>query len=403
MMAINRYRLKHLSKQGHPAAKRVQKLLSRPDKLLSTILIGNTFATLLYSSFFTQFAMDRWGELNIGESLLLTLCTTLILLVCAESTPKIFAALYAQTVAFGCSRLLQLTLWILYPLVWFIAFLGYAILKTFGVKIPKHHKHHDPLSYEELRTMVQESGEHLPSQNKSMLIRLIDLTYTRVQDVMIPRNDIQGIDLSDPWETNYAILTDHTDPYLLVYQDNIQNTRGFIETRHILKLLSQQILTAETLSQNLTDCYFIPESTTLADQLIHFQNNQKQIGLVVDEYGEILGLLSLQHVLEEVIGEFTHPADLETEITPQEDGTFLIDGTMNLRDINRRLLWRLPTRPGPKTLAGLIIEHLELIPDGPVCLKISGYKMETGPVQNNTIKTVRVFPKTKKSKSKMPP
>lgn len=391
MMALNRYRLKHMVKKGNTAAKRVYNLLSRPDKLLNIMLIGNTFANLLFSSIFTQLAIVNFGELSILESLLLTVVSSLIVMIFAESTPKTLAALHPQLIAFPCSRPLKFLLVVLYPLVWFTTLVGNTILRIFGIKIPKHHKQHDPLSHEELRTLVHESSEHFPASNSKMLIRLLDLNYTTVEDAMIPRNEIQAININNDWRDLQLQILNWPYSQILFYKDDINNILGFVHIKSVISLLSKQQLNKENILANLEECYFIPESTTLAKQLLNFQNSLRKSGLVVDEYGEIMGLISLQDILEEVVGDFAQENETtESEINIQKDGSVLIEGCTSIRDINRELNWHLP-EDGPKTLSGLIIENLEHIPDNPTGLVINNYKMEILKIQKNTIKIVKVY------------
>lgn len=391
MMALNRYRLKHMVKKGNASAKRVYKLLSRPDKLLSVILICNTFANLLYSSLFTQLAIANFGELSFLESLLLTILSSIIIMIFAESTPKTLAALHPQMIAFPASRALKVLLYVLYPLVWFITFFGNNILRIFGIKIPKHHKHHDPLSHEELRTLVHESSENFPAQNTTMLIRLLDLNYTTVEDAMIPRNEIQAININADWRDLQQQIVSWPFSHILFYEDEINNILGFIHIRKIMDFLNKQQLNKDNLKNNLEECYFIPETTTLANQLLNFQNSHRKSGIVVDEYGDIIGLISLQDILEEVVGEFAQEdANAMQDIRPQNDNTVLIDGSSSIRDINRELGWKLP-EDGPKTLSGLIIETLETIPENPTCLIINKYKIEILKIQKNRIRVVRIW------------
>ncbi len=391
MMALNRYRLKHMVKKGHHTAKRVYSLLSKPDKLLSVILIGNTFANLLFSSVFTQLAIANFGELNIFESLLLTAMSSFIILILSESTPKTLAAIHPQLIAFYASLPLKYLLYILYPLVWLTTFVGNNLLRLFGIKVPKHHKHHDPLSHDELRTLVHDSSEHFPAKNTTMLIRLLDLNYATVEDAMLPRNEIQGIDITEDWHEVQNKIINWTYSHIIFYEHDINNILGFIHIKNVLKLLNKQQLNKDSIINNLEESYFIPESTTLANQLLHFQSSHRKSGFVVDEYGEIIGLISLQDILEEVVGDFAQIHDIgQHDIRIQKDGTVIIDGSASIREINRELKWSLPEN-GPKTLSGLIIEVLENIPETPTGLKINNYKMEVLDTQKNTIKTVKVY------------
>lgn len=390
MMAINRYRLKHLVKKGNKAAKRVYKLLSTPDKLIGVLLIGNTFANLLYSSIFTQLAINNFGELGILESILLTIVSSMILMIFAESTPKTFAALHPQTIAFPASILIKILLFIFYPFVWLVTFIGNNLLKLFGTNIPTHHRHHEPLSHDELRTIVHESSEHFPAKMPNMLIRLLDLNYTTVEDLMVPRNEIMAIDISCSWQEIQQEILHWPHSQILFYQDHIDNISGFVDIRDLLKLITDKKLSKDNIINNLKEVYFIPEATTLAAQLLNFQNSHRKSGLVVNEYGDIMGLISLQDILEEVVGEFDQLAnDAEQEITKQADGV-LIEGLTSIRDINRELQWHLP-EDGPKTISGLIIEYLEHIPDNPIGLKIDNYKVDVLKTHKNTIKLVKVY------------
>lgn len=392
MMALNRYRLKHMVKKGNKTAIRVHTLLTRPDKLLSIILICNTFANLLYSSIFTQMAIANFGELSIAESLLLTLLSSLIIMIFAESAPKTLAALHPQMIAFPASLALKFLLYLLYPLVWFITLIGNNMLKLFGIRIPKHHKHHDPLSHEELRTLVHESSENFPAKNTTMLIRLLDLNYATVEDAMLPRNEIKAVNINGDWREVQQQIINWPYAHVIFYEDDIDNILGHIHLRVIIKLLNKQQLSKENIYNNIEESYYIPESTTLATQLLNFQNSHKKSGFVVDEYGDINGLISLQDILEEVVGEFDQEhASANSEIRVQKDGTVLIEGSASIREINRELNWNLP-EDGPKTLSGLIIEVLENIPENPTGLKIDDYKLEVLKIHKNTIKVVKIYP-----------
>ncbi|MBP9721641.1 MAG: DUF21 domain-containing protein [Gammaproteobacteria bacterium] len=389
MIALNRYRLKHLVKKGNKTAKRVYTLLSTPDKLIGVLLIGNTFANLLFSSIFTQWAINNFGELGLLESIALTMVSSLVLLIFSESTPKTFAALYPQAFAFPASLPIKIMLFTLYPIVWFITFIGNSMLKAFGIHVPTHHKHHEPLSHEELRTIVHESSEKFPATNTNMLIRLLDLNYTTVEDAMIPRNEIIAIDLEEEWATIQKQVLSSSDSEILFYKNEIDHIQGVIQIKDIFKLVINQKLTKDHLISKLEECYFIPESTTLAAQLLNFQNNHRKSGLVVDEYGDIIGFISLQDILEEVVGEFDQLTASEQEIVMQKDGSVLINGSTSIRDINRELHWHLP-EDGPRTLSGLIIEYLEHIPENPVGLYIHNYKIEVMQIKKNTITLVKV-------------
>jgi Mg2+/Co2+ transporter CorB len=392
MIALNRYRLKHLVKKGNKTAKRISHLLNTPDKLIGVLLIGNTFANLLFSSIFTQWAINNFGELGLLESIALTVVSSLVLLIFSESTPKTFAALYPQSIAFPASLPIKILLYVLYPIVLLITAIGNLMLKAFGVHISGHHKHHEPLSYEELRTIVHESSEKIPTPNTNMLIRLLDLNYATVEDAMVPRNEIEAVDLDNDWSQIQKQVLKWPHSEILFYNSEIDDIAGIIPVKNIFNLVISQKLNKENLRALLEECYYIPESTTLTNQLINFQNNHRKSGLVVDEYGDITGYISLQDILEEVVGEFdqANNNNESDEISIQKDGSVIIQGSANIRDINRELHWHLP-EDGPRTLSGLIIEYLEHIPDNPVGLYLNSYRIEVLQIQKNTITLVKIL------------
>lgn len=387
MMIINKYKLKHKAKSGNPAAIRVLNLLNRPDRLLSVILTCNTFANLLFSSLSTQWAIDVFGELTVLQSVLLTVVISMLIMIFAESTPKIFAALHPEWLAYPASLLLKYLLVILSPIILFVTVTSNAILRLFGVKT-KDLSHHEKLSIEELRTIITDSKLSIFQDYKNMLVGLLDLKNAKVEDIMIPKNEVLGIDINFDWEAIKDIISKTEYHTLPVYNENINNLLGILKVKHLSKI---NIAHKMNLKKYLNKPYFILEGTTLINQLHNFKKNKTRMGLVVDEYGEILGLSTLDDILEEIIGEFTTDiSDIEEDIIHDKHGNYIIDGTITLRELNKKLNWHLNTN-GPKTLSGLLIDYLESIPQSNICIKINNHKIEILEIHNKLIKKVRIY------------
>jgi len=389
MMSLNRYRLRHLEKEKHKGAKRVSKLLKRPDRLIGLILIGNNLVNIAAASIATIIGIRFFGD--VYGMLVSTVVLTLVILIFAEVTPKTLAALYPEKIAFPSSILLSLLLKILFPLVIAVNWITNGILMILGISSEQREQH--SLSSEELRTVVNESGALLHEQDQSMLMSILDLEKVSVEDIMIPRSELVGIDVNDDWKKIQRQLTQANHTRVLLYRDNIDDVVGYIHARDALKLLSKSQFTKATLLRAVRELYFIPEGTPLNIQLLKFQHAKERLGLVVDEYGDIQGLVTLEDILEEIVGDFTTtmtPTPSE-EVTLQPDGSYLVDGSASIRDINKEMSWQLPT-DGPKTLNGLIIEHLEDIPQNNLSVRIAGYPIEIVDVSNNRIKIVRVMP-----------
>ncbi|MDD9197255.1 CNNM domain-containing protein [Aliivibrio sp. S3MY1] len=389
MMSLNRYRLKHLSNQGHKGAKRVEKLLSRPDRLIGLILIGNNLVNILASAIATILGMRLYGDYGVAIA---TGILTLVILVFAEVTPKTLAAMYPERVSYNSSIVLNVLMKILSPLVILVNFITNGFLKLLG--LGANHSDKDNLSSEELRTVVHEAGGLIPRRHQDMLISILDLEHVTVNDIMVPRSEITGIDINDDWKSISRQLAHSPHGRIVLYRDQIDEVVGMLRLRESYRLmLEKNEFTKETLLRAADEIYFIPEATPLNSQLLKFQRNKERIGLVVDEYGDIQGLITLEDILEEIVGEFTTSMapSLAEEITPQPDGSFMIEGSANIRDINKGLKWDLPT-DGPRTLNGLILEHLEEIPEAKISLKIDQHNMEIVAVEENKINLVKVFP-----------
>jgi Mg2+/Co2+ transporter CorB len=387
-MSVNRYRIRHLAKHGNISAKRVNQLLERPDRLLGVILLGDTFADIFASAIATLIAVHYLGEVGV---IVATIILTLVVLIAGELAPKTLAALYPTPIVLRASLPLWLLLKILYPIVWMVNILSNGLLRLFGVRAS--HTALEHFNTEELRTVVTEASRHIPSNYQRMLLQLLDLEKTHVADIMIPRNEIVGIDICKPWSDILTQLTTSQHMRLPVFEEHIDNIKGVLHLRDAVNLLAQENLSKATLTEILEDPYFIPEGSVLSKQLLQFCHQKVRTGLVVNEYGEILGLVALEDILEEIVGEFTTDTAAAThkEILQEIDGSYLVDGGINLRSLNRRLQTAFPLT-GPKTLNGLITEYLETIPPANICITLAGYRLEILQVKENMVKTVRIIP-----------
>ncbi len=388
MMAVNRYRLRHLSRKSNARAKRVLKLLERPDRLLAVILIGNTFSNILASAIVTMIAVRWYGE---AGALIGTIALTLIILIFGETAPKTLAALYSQRTALLVSTPLAFLLKILYPLVWFANLFSNGVLRLFGIRVRKTEA--EPLSIDELRSVVHEATGKTASHYQAMLLRVLDLQQLTVEEVMVPKNEIYGIDLTQEWDTIVTQLMQSTHAYLPVYREHIDKIAGMLTLRDALVSLRKVDFAETDLLSLVQEVYFIPEGALLHQQVINFQQQRQHVGLVVDEYGDIQGLLTLRDLLEEIAGDFAMSAvEIERFIVKQKDGSVLVDGSISIRVLNRLTSWHLPVN-GPRTLSGLVIDYLETIPKTKICVCIVGYRMEVISVSHNTIQQLYIWPK----------
>ena len=385
LMTLNRYRLRHLANKQHPGARRAQQLLDRPDRLISLILLGNNFVNVLASMLTTLIALRIAGETGVAIAAGLLV---LILLIFAEVTPKTLAALHPERIAFPAAFIYIPLLKILYPLVWLVNTITHNLLRMFGVSTDTHRS--DALSAEELRTVVKEAGALIPERHQAMLLNLIDLEKVTVEDVMVPRNEVTAINIADDWETITRQLSDSHYTRLPVYRDTIDQVIGTLHLRDVRPLLHRDELDANTLQGIIREPYFIPENTSLNRQLLNFQREKRRTAFVVDEYGDLQGLVALVDILEEVVGEFTtDPADHHEDIVPQEDGSWLVDGSTSIRALNAALHMSLAT-DGPRTVNGLITEYLEMIPGTGTSLLLGHRPVDIIKIRDNMIKTVRI-------------
>ena len=381
MMAINRYRLKYLVKNRHKAARRVNKLLARTDKLLGVILIGNNFVNILASVLATIIAIRLWGDAGVFY---VTVVLTLIILIFAEVSPKTIAALKPESVAFPASFILKPLSKILNPLVVLIGYISNSLVKLLGINPEKEVD--QELGSEELRTILLSSG--MPKRQQDMLMGIFDMDYLSVNDVMIPKNEIVGINIKDDMETIVKNLNTVRYTHIPLYKDTIDNISGFLSSNRKADFLSLEKPSKTLLKTFVEDPLFIPENTPLNVQLSNFQLENRRVGLIVDEYGDIEGLVTLRDILEIIVGEITSDSLEKMDIMPQADGTFMLEGSMMIRDINRRIDWDLPT-DGPKTLSGLILETAQSIPESNVGITIGPYRLETVLIKDNVVKMAK--------------
>ena len=394
LMSLNRYRLRHLADKKHKAAIRTQRLLERPEKLIGLILLGNNFVNILASAIATVIGLRVMGEAGIAVA---TGILTFVILIFAEVTPKTIAALHPERFALPSSLILTPLLKLLYPVVWLINQITTGIFKLLGVKSEEGANLR--LSSEELRVVVNEASSMIPRRHQKMLLSILDLEKATIEDIMIPRNEIVGIDINDDWDEIVRQVTESQHTRLPVYEDDIDHVVGLIHLRRTIRLFQQQEFNKDDFRHMIRDVYFVPEGVPLNTQLINFQKERRRIALVVNEYGEIQGLITLEDILEEIVGEFTtDPAASSKDIHLQEDGSYLVDGSTSVRELNKLLHWTLPTE-GPKTVNGLVIEYLEHIPDPGTSMLLGGYPVEIVQTSQNTVKTVRIDPRLKKSSS----
>lgn len=385
MMSLNRYRLKHLVKENDKGAIRADKLLKRPDRLLGVILIGNNFVNILAASLTTVLCLNLFGDSGVVIG---SIVLTLIILVFAEITPKTFAALNSEKVALPASLVLKYLQKILRPLVLFVNFFSNFFMRLLGTKETTIN---EDLSPEELKSVLENSGDLIPKKYQDMLISVLELDKVSVDEVMTQRSEVIGIDINQPIENILSNLQNNQKDFLPVYNESLDDLRGVIDLYGITSFLSNEDKSIESLIESLDEAYFIPENTPLSTQLFNFQKNKKTVAVIIDEYGSVKGLVTIKDVLEEIVGELATDIDRETvEIMEQKDGSYLIDASIPLRELNKKLNWQLPIN-GAKTLNGLIIDQVETIPENNIKIEIENYAIETVLIRNNMIKIARVL------------
>jgi Mg2+/Co2+ transporter CorB len=390
MMAINRYRLRHRARSGHVGALRVERLLTRTDKLLGTILLGNNLINSAAAVLVSVITVRLLGSSELALTVA-TLGVTFAILVFSEITPKVIAATYPEQVAYPASLVLNLALRLFQPAVWFVNLFSRGLLWLLRVK-PRHGGEAQAISIEEMHTLVQEAGQFAAPTHRRLLLNLLELEDITVNDVMTPRNQIEAIDIdADPALILEQLSTAH-HTRLPVYQGRLDNIVGITHLRRVLYPALNGELTLDELRETLQEAYFIPSGAPLFTQLKQFQEQRQRMGLVVDEYGELLGLIGMEDLLEEIVGEFTTQAPGQSSrYRKQEDGSWLVEGGSLVRDLNRKLGLELPTE-GPRTLNGLVLEQLEAIPEAGVSLKVGAYPVEVVQTQGRAVKLARIYP-----------
>ena len=386
MMSLNKYRMNHLRRGQHAGATRASKLLEKPDKLIGVILIGNNFVNFLAASIASSITI-----LIIGEPAPFTtaIVLTLVVLIFAEVTPKTIAALYPERIAYPSSIVLGVLLKVLYPIVWAVNFVSNTLVRTLGFH-PQADSSDQQLSQEELRTVVHESESRLPKKRQGMLLNILDLEKVQVDQIMVPRNEVTGLDIEDAMEDVLEQIASAQHTRLPVYRKDIDNIVGVLHMRSAGRLIKTENLNKAAIIQETTEPYFIPDSTPLHTQLFNFQSKKLRLALVVDEFGAVKGIVTLEDILEEIVGEFTTDlADSNRDIFAQEDGSYLIDGGTSIRDINRTLSWQLDSESA-NTLNGILMEVLQSIPDASVGVKLDGYYAEILQVKDNVFRTVKM-------------
>ncbi len=383
LMTINRYRLQHLVKRKHKSAIKVHNLLQRPDRLIGLILLGNNFVNILASSLTTVIAIRITGESGIAIAAGIL---TFIVLIFSEVAPKTLAASKPEILAYPAAWIYTPMLKLLYPVVWMVNLIANLLLRIFGVN--GKNLSQDTLNVEELKSIVSNSGAALPQRYQNMLVGIIDLESATVEDIMTPRNEIIGINLEDSLEDIIAQIKTSHHTRLPVYKKSINRVIGFLHLRRMFSLVSNQEFSKQSLIDNLIKPTFIPASTPLHKQVHNFKVEKVRIGLVVDEYGDVEGIITLDDLLTEIVGELSID---EPDVKQQKDGSFMVDGSVTIRELNRITQWELPT-DGPKTLNGLILEFMETIPKPGTSVKLHGYRLEIIERDGNAIKLVKFHP-----------
>lgn len=380
LMALNRYRLRHLAREGHGGAARAQKLLERPDRLIGLILLGNNFVNILASAIATVIGLRLFGDSGIAIA---TGAMTFLVLIFGEVAPKTAAALHPERIAFPAARVYSLLIRPLMPIIRLINLMANGLLRLFRIDPNQVSSH--ALSAEELRTVVRESGQRLDTQHKEMLMAVLELEDATVEDIMVPRADTYGIDLDEDWDTVLDKLRQSPFSRLPVFHGDLDNVVGSINLRRLFDPLMHGTLTPQMLKQLLREPYFIPEGTPLTIQLLNFQRLKRRAGLVVDEYGDVLGLVTLEDLLEEIVGEFTtSPETGREEITRQADGSFVVSGAAPIREINRELGIELPTED-VSTINGLVMEYLETLPTVGAAITLENIRLEVLTVKKRAV------------------
>ena len=395
LMRLNRFRLRSRARSGDRAARLAETMLQRPDRLIGLILLGQNVVNLAAAALTTVIALRLGGESAIWVG---TAILTLVILIFAEAVPKTFAAYNPSLVALPASLIYYPMLKVAYPLIWLINLAANSILRLLGQDPSKASS--SSLSTDELRTLLREGGA-VPERHQNMLLSVLDLGETTVDDVMVPRQEILGIDLDEPWQETLLLIKNSQHTCLPVFQDDVDNIKGLVRISNILEELSRGTLDEPRLLENLEEPYFVPEGTPLNKQLFSFQNLKNKFAFVVDEYGDVQGLITTEDIVREIVGEFgADPGPTDVEITKDSERSYVVDASANVRQLNRLMSWNFPTN-GPKTLNGLIVEQLETIPNSGTGVTVANYPIEILSTTEHGIKKVRVFPPSPQTESEL--
>jgi Mg2+/Co2+ transporter CorB len=390
MISLNRHRLQHLAGTGRRGPRLAQQLLARPDRLIGVILLGSNAVNALFSALTTITVIRLIGEKESAIGIA-TVVITLVILILTDLAPKTFAALHPERIAFPSAFVLRPMLWLIYPVVWIINGLANGLLRLLGVRIGARRA--EQVGPDELRTIILEAGVLIPASHQDMLLAILDLEKITVEDVMVPRNRVVGINLDVDWNDIVANLSTSSYTRMPAYRGSLDSVVGIIHARRVLKLMHAGKLDRESLQAAILDPYFIPVGTSLTTQLLNFKQVRRRMGLVVDEYGDLQGLVTLDEILEEIVGDFTTRAlgRVVQDVHAESDGSYLVPGGMSLRDLNRRLRWDLPTEES-RTLNGLILEYLEDIPEPGTSLQLNGYHIEIVRTRGTAVDIARIRP-----------
>jgi len=386
-MSINRYRLRHKAQSGHRSAKLAERLLAKPDRLIGVMLLGNTFANVGVATLITIITLRFYDESGL---VIASSAASILMFIFGDLAPKTFGALHPERLAFASSWVYIVLDKLLYPIIWCANIVSNSVLRLFGVTNQQASNH--SLSADEIRTIVAEASNLISKSHQRMLVSILDLEKTTVEDIMIPRSDIAAINAADEWDDILEQLRSSSHTRLPVYEDSLDNIIGLLHLKTVAKNLARGELDKDTLIAlaKSREPYFVPAGTSLNTQLHNFQVNRRRIALVVSEYGDVQGLITLEDLLEEIVGEFTtDTATLYRDIHKEPSGSYVASGSINVRTLNRRLGWSLPTE-GPRTLNGLIFEHLESIPEPGTSLKIDSYTIEIIQIVDNVVKMARI-------------
>jgi len=389
MMTLNRYRLRHKARSGNRAARRVEKLLRRPDRLISLVLIGNNLVNILASALATIVGMRMYGDAGVAIA---TGILTFAVLIFAEVLPKTVAALYPEKVAYPSSLLLGPLQIVMMPLVWLLNTITRLLMRMVGIKSDGAIS--AALSKDELRTIVYESRSLMSRRHQDMLLSVLDLEKVNVDDIMVPRNEIVGININDDWKSIERQVSHSPHGRIVLFRDSLDDAVAMLRVREAWRMMTEKKeFTKENLLRAADEIYFVPEGTPLNVQLVKFQRNKKKVGLVVDEYGDIKGLVTIEDILEEIVGDFTTSMSpsLAEEVMPQSDGSVLIEGSANVREINKAFNWHLPQEEA-RTINGMLLEELEEIPQAGTRIQVENYDVDILDVQDNMVKQVRITP-----------